>query len=105
MEKLNCWEFMKCGREEGGSKAEELGVCPAAKETLGNGLNDGVNAGRICWVIAGTLCGGETQGQFVYKYENCLKCEFYKYVDEEEGLSNRLSDILRNLIESGYEYF
>lgn len=23
----NCWEFKKCGRETGGSKVKELGVC------------------------------------------------------------------------------
>jgi len=25
---LNCWEFKKCGREPGGEKASELGICP-----------------------------------------------------------------------------
>jgi len=27
--KLNCWEFKKCGRQPGGPKVAELGVCPA----------------------------------------------------------------------------
>jgi len=26
---MNCWEFMKCGREKGGAKATDLGICPA----------------------------------------------------------------------------
>jgi hypothetical protein len=26
---LNCWEFKKCGREAGGAKAADSGVCPA----------------------------------------------------------------------------
>ncbi len=26
----NCWDFKSCGREQGGTKAAELGVCPAA---------------------------------------------------------------------------
>ncbi|MGE5174112.1 MAG: two-CW domain-containing protein, partial [Betaproteobacteria bacterium] len=30
MEKLNCWEHKKCGRQPGGHKVAELGVCPSA---------------------------------------------------------------------------
>jgi len=26
---MNCWEFKKCGREESGFSAKELGVCQA----------------------------------------------------------------------------
>jgi hypothetical protein len=29
--KLNCWEVKKCGREPGGVKVKELGVCPASE--------------------------------------------------------------------------
>ena len=28
--KKNCWEYKKCGREVGGAKVKDLGVCPAA---------------------------------------------------------------------------
>jgi len=28
--KLYCWEFIKCGREPGGHRAAELGICPVA---------------------------------------------------------------------------
>ncbi|OIP23129.1 hypothetical protein AUK22_10000 [bacterium CG2_30_54_10] len=48
----NCWEIKKCGRETGGPKSKELGVCVAAREELGHS----------CWMIAGTLCGGAVQG-------------------------------------------
>lgn len=34
----NCWEFKKCGREPGGAKASELGVCPAATDASSDGL-------------------------------------------------------------------
>ncbi len=61
--KLNCWEYMKCGREPGGEKADELGICPAAADSSFDGLNRGKNAGRICWAVAGTFCSGETQGR------------------------------------------
>ncbi len=60
--KRNCWQVMDCGREPAGSKVEELGVCPAAIVERANGVNDGLNGGRICWAIAGTFCGGEVQG-------------------------------------------
>ena len=35
--KLNCWQVKKCGREPGGAKVAEFGVCPAAAETALNG--------------------------------------------------------------------
>ena len=83
--KQNCWEFKKCGREAGGSKSSELGVCPAATETRLNGTNSGTNGGRACWALAGTLCGGKVQGSFANKVGNCMKCEFYQLVGQEEG--------------------
>ena len=77
MTRLNCWEFKKCGREPGGIKAVELGVCPASTEMRLNGVNNGKNAGRTCWAIAGTLCGGKVQGTFALKLGNCMNCQFY----------------------------
>ena len=44
MAKLNCWEFKKCGREAGGSKVGELGLCPAATTRAVDGVHDGKNA-------------------------------------------------------------
>jgi hypothetical protein len=85
MSKTNCWEFKKCGRQPGGSKANDLGVCPAAVETRVDGVNDGKNAGRSCWVLAGTMCGGAVQGSFASKLANCMSCDFYKAVLAEEG--------------------
>ncbi len=64
---MNCWELKKCGREANGSKAKELGVCPAYP-----------NHGTHCARIAGTLCGGKVQGVFASKLVNCMACEFYK---------------------------
>ncbi len=83
--KPNCWDVKKCGREPGGAKTEELGVCPAAEDTEHHGVNGGTNAGRYCWRIAGTLCGGKVQGSFAAKALNCQKCEFYQQVREDEG--------------------
>lgn len=83
--KQNCWEVKKCGREKGGSRADELGVCPAATDKRFNGFHDGKNAGRCCWVVAGTYCEGKVQGTFAAKIDDCIQCEFYKKVVDEEG--------------------
>ena len=63
---MNCWEFKKCGRERGGARAVELGVCPAFPI-------DGHNCARV----AGTLCGGKVQGIFAMKLASCMDCDFY----------------------------
>jgi hypothetical protein len=98
MPKLNCWEYKKCGREQGGAKVPELGVCSAAVETGTNRTNSGKNGGRACWVISGTLCGGKVQGTFAAKLSNCLECEFYKLVCQEEGSNlEKARDILTKL--------
>ena len=96
--KQNCWEFKKCGREPGGAKSGELGVCPASLETRTNGVNSGKNGGRACWALAGTLCGGKVQGSFAAKVANCLACEFYQLVGQEEGPDHvSAKEILRRL--------
>ncbi len=93
MKKLNCWEFKKCGREQGGAR-KDLGVCAASVEYRLHGAHGGKHAGRACWVVAGTLCGGEEQGTFAKKYHNCEKCDFYKTVKAEEGPNYTLSILL-----------
>ncbi len=85
MKKLNCWEFRKCGREPGGAHAKDQGVCPAATDERLNGTYDGTNAGRACWVIAGTMCEGVPQGTYAQKLGDCGRCEFYSLVKKEEG--------------------
>lgn len=81
--KQNCWEYKNCGREPFGKNIQMLGVCPAATEKKLHGVHDGVNAGRSCWVIAGTLCHGEKQGVFAQKYNSCMECDFYQIVKDE----------------------
>ncbi len=58
--KLQCWEFKKCGHEKDGK-------CPAITQ----------HAGRSCWLVAGTLCGGKATGVFAQKIGDCTQCEFY----------------------------
>jgi hypothetical protein len=63
---MHCWEFKNCGRQPGGAKAKELGVCSVYP-----------NHGRHCARITGTLCGGKVQGTFGAKVANCMQCDFY----------------------------
>lgn len=46
MDKQNCCEFIKCGREPGGAKVAELCVCKAAIDSFVNGLNKGKKWGQ-----------------------------------------------------------
>jgi hypothetical protein len=82
--KRNCWEVKKCGRQPGGPKAAELGICPATVHEALNGAHGGKNAGRACWAIAGSLCGGKIQGTYAEKLHNCWRCEFMNAVKREE---------------------
>lgn len=84
MKRINSWEFRKCGRGMGQSVKSCNGLCPVAKETRLDGLHGGTNAGRACWVIAGTMCDNEIQGSFTQKLDNCLECDFYQMVMKEE---------------------
>jgi hypothetical protein len=94
MHKRNCWEVMKCGREPGGSRAESLGVCPAATEMRLDGVNHGENGGRACWGVPNTHC----VGSLTAKFSQCLECPFFLRVEREE---NRgfvvMGEILRRL--------
>lgn len=58
--KVNCWEFMGCGRDK-------TNDCPAYPK-----------GGRFCYLVAGTLCGGEVQGEYALKIDSCRVCDFYK---------------------------
>jgi len=84
MSKLNCWEIKKCGRQTGGEKVKELGVCVAASDFRLNGVHGGRNGGRCCYAVAGTLCGGKVQGSFATKLTNCMQCDVYQLITKEE---------------------
>jgi len=96
---LNCWEVMMCGREKGGKNATRYGVCPAVADHSFDGINSGKCAGRICWAVAGSFCGGGTQGSFVDKRSSCQNCHFYHMVQEEEGMANRRTKFLQFLVQ------
>jgi serine/threonine protein phosphatase PrpC/CRP-like cAMP-binding protein len=99
--RINCWQYMRCGREPGGARAAELGVCPAAVDASFDGINAGTCAGRFCWAVSGTLCGGKRQGTFARKRATCLDCTFYQRVQFEEGTANLRTKFLRFITPEG----
>ena len=60
---MKCWEFKKCGKEI-------TRDCAAVVE----------NAGDVCWIMSGTTCSGELQGNFIKKVGTCKQCDYYQYV-------------------------
>jgi hypothetical protein len=102
MQRLNCWEFKRCGREPGGERVNDLGACPAADCPHLDGVHRGRQAGRVCWLVAGTMCGGEVQGTFASKLSDCRQCDFYMTVRDEEGAAFFVTvDIINQMTEKG----
>lgn len=58
--KTTCWEFRDCGMGK-------EGLCPAYP-----------NGGRVCYLVAGTKCNGQTQGAYAQKLDSCRDCDFYR---------------------------
>jgi hypothetical protein len=82
----NCWEYKKCDR--GPDAKNSAVICSAATETSLDAIHRGDNGGRACWIIAGTYCNGEIQGDYAKKIDDCKNCDFFKKVMEEEELSS-----------------
>lgn len=88
--KLNCWEFRNCGREKGGLMVDILGECPAATSMKYDGHNDGVAAGRACWMVPRTGCRLYGAGS---RSVQCHNCDFYRRVvfEQAEGACFKFS--------------
>jgi hypothetical protein len=96
MNPINCWEYIRCGRELGGNNTTESGVCPASTHTLADGFLGGVNGGRACYFIMGTLCCGEVDLNIDKNSKNCTKCSF------REKLQKKHAHILKQTIYNRY---
>ena len=55
--KTYCWEFFQCQKF----------TCPVYQDKEAR-----------CWLVAGTQCHDEIQGNFLVKIEICLPCEIFK---------------------------
>ncbi len=71
----SCWEIRTCGREEGGFKAGELGVCIASREGMGHS----------CWVNAGFLGDCEDTRDSARRDLVCQHCEVYYLYNRGNG--------------------
>ncbi len=97
MNKQNCWEFKRCGRGPAGKND-----CPAAKDRMFNGVHGGVNAGRACWMAAGTSGDAPPSGTYAVVLRDCLRCDFFRLVQADEqgsetGFSATKLGMLKNL--------
>jgi len=90
--KRNCWDYYRCRRQAKDDDGKEHDVCPVYLETKLNGVHDGKNGGRACWVVAGTKCGGRIKRIVVPKFIACKVCDFKKTVIREESKNFIVSD-------------
>lgn len=84
---------MLCGRGPNGDKKDKCSVCPVTTEILADGLNGGVNGGRMCWVIVDNCPGDENDSSRTQEKSFCFQCEFRYKVMAEEGLLNSCTAI------------
>ncbi len=84
---INCWEYKQCRRHPGGYLSLQQGVCPASTEEEFNGVNHGINGGRICWAISGSFRESEPTCQILENIDNCIECDFFVKVNRCEGIS------------------
>jgi hypothetical protein len=84
MEKFlsNCWEVKDCGREPNGKNVHLDGVCPVSVEFRLNGIHNGKNGGRCCWVFSPNdgKYNNDNMLSFLEKSLRCSECDFYKSV-------------------------
>jgi len=61
--KMQCWNYNNCGHGKDS-------LCPAVVQ----------KAGRSCWLVAKTLCGGKVHGKHTQRIKACAGCGFYIYI-------------------------
>ncbi len=84
----DCWEFFQCGREIGGEKVEELGICPAVTASERDGNCSDKNGDRGCAFISGNFCNGVNQGSLKDEEINCIQCVFFRMVSLNDGIAS-----------------
>ncbi len=77
---FNCWEYLHCNFGPASKHP-----CPVAAHNTSNGVNRGINAGRICWTIPKTPCFIDPMNKYADKKDFCSTCDFFRRVREEEG--------------------
>ena len=92
--RTNCWEYLSCGREPGGSNADEMGVCPVTTFEAADGFLGGRNGGRACVYITGTFCCQVLKGTQRDNKKPCIDCGFYKLLRRENGENMSLGNFM-----------
>lgn len=90
--KRNCWDYYQCGRTIKGDGKKEHDVCPAYYEKKLNGVHNGKNGGRACWVVTGTQCRERIKRLAIPQFLMCKLCDFKKTVISEEKKNFIVSD-------------
>jgi hypothetical protein len=95
---VKCCEFMTCGRELSGVKAKELRHCATSSKTMFEETEGSGDARLACWVAAGAVCDGRSQGPCIEEMSDCSSYRLYDYVcnQERQRLENS-SNLLRKL--------
>ena len=84
---INCWEFMQCGREPGGANTYERGVCQVTTCEKLDGVHNGKNGGRCCWIFFSIFsCGAGNPKNLKEHIATCRQCAFYILLHESEEL-------------------
>jgi len=64
---------------------------PGAADERLHGVHGGVNAGRACWVVAGTFCEEKFRAHLLKNCETALSAIFFDLVRKEEGTNYQIS--------------
>jgi PAS domain S-box-containing protein len=84
--KMKCWEFLECTQTD----------CPAYQSDK-----------LECWLIPGTRCRSQIQGEFLEKMDLCLECEHFEENLHEESMretlkvANQQVSEFRRMVEAG----
>ncbi|NJD57302.1 MAG: hypothetical protein FIA94_13005 [Nitrospirae bacterium] len=77
--KIQCWEYNNCVH---GKDA----LCPAVDQ----------KAGRSCWLVAKTLCGGRVHGSHAQRIKACEGCGFYIHMHIVRSKSSMAQQIFND---------
>jgi len=61
--------------------ASALGECSVSSMMKYDGMNDGLAAGRACWMVPNSACYNNNSQRDI---RDCYNCEFYKRVVFEQ---------------------
>ncbi|OGW47758.1 MAG: hypothetical protein A2Y66_02610 [Nitrospirae bacterium RBG_13_41_22] len=78
-EKIKCWEIFKCEEKK----------CPAYR-----------SKDSRCWLISGTYCRKEIQGNFLEKTKICLDCEVFRVNMDATAIRETIKVVNAQLMES-----